>query len=139
MPSRPIWGKVNELMKTQITNYRNLPMNVIFTALQRKQVSGDEDHGDDQEIFYSPAWTPGIAGHLEAAVGMIGYLHTSQVYAPRKEAEKGKKSKKKRERISRTRLIIGPSDRYLTKDRYGLMVPHIDSPNITRILKQIYG
>ena len=132
MPSRQVWGKVGELMKTQITNFRNLPMNVLFTALQRVKTSGDDDE-EQEEIFYSPACSPSIAGHLEAAVGMIGWLHTAQVLGPKVEG------KKKRPRVTRTRWLIGPSDRYLTKDRYGLMVPHIDAPNISEILESIYG
>lgn len=132
MPSRQVWGKVGELMKTQITNFRNLPMNVIFTALQRVKTSGDDDD-EEGEIFVSPACSPSIAGHLEAAVGMIGYLQTTRVLGPKQEG------KKKRARITRTRLLIGPSDRYLTKDRYGLMVPHVDAPSVHELLSSIYG
>lgn len=132
MPSRVVWGKVGELMKTQITNFRNLPMNVLFTALQRVKTTGDDDD-EDTEVFYSPACSPSISGHLEAAVGMIGWLNTRQVMGPKV------KGKKKRVRVAQTRLVIGPSDRYLTKDRYGLMIPHIDAPNVTEILEMIYG
>lgn len=132
MASRQVYGKVNELMKTQIINFRNLPMNVIFTALERKKVTGD-DEDEEVEIFSSPECSPGIAKTLEAAVGMIGYLSSTQVLGPKKEGEK------KRPRVTRTRLAIGASERYLTKDRYGLMVPYIDYPNINTMLKLIYG
>jgi len=132
MASRQIYGKVNELMKTQIINFRNLPMNVIFTALERKKATGD-DEDEDIEIFSSPECSPGIAKTLEAAVGMIGYLSSTTVYGPRKEGQK------KRPRVIRTRLQLGASERYLTKDRYGLMVPYIDHPNIEKILGDIYG
>jgi hypothetical protein len=132
MPSRAVWGKVGELMKTQITNFRNLPMNVIFTALQRKMVTGDEDD-ETEEVFYSPACSPSISGHLEAAVGMIGYLHTAEVLAKKQEGQK------KRARTTRTRLIVGASDRYLTKDRYHIGAPHVDAPNVTELLELIYG
>lgn len=131
MPSRAVWGKVGELMKTQITNFRNLPMNVIFTALQRKLVTGDDEE-DNEEIFYSPACSPSISGHLEAAVGMIGYLHTREVSVK-------KKGEKKRKAVTRTRLIVGASDRYLTKDRYHIGAPHVDAPNVTELLEMIYG
>jgi hypothetical protein len=132
MPSRAVWNKLTELMKTQITNFRNLPMNVLFTALQRKSIVGDEDD-DDEEIYYSPGCSPGVSGHLEAAVGMIGYLHTTQVMG------KKVKGKKKRPEITRTRLIVGPSDRYLTKDRYTKGSIHHDAPNVTELLEAIYG
>lgn len=132
MPSRQIYNKVGELMKTQIINYRNLPMHVIFTALERKKATGDDDD-EDIEVFSSPQVSPGVATTLEAAVGMIGYIRKTQVFGRRKEGQK------KRPRLTRTRLLIGPSDRYLTKDRYGLMVPHIDSPNVQTMLQDIYG
>jgi AAA domain len=138
MPSRQVWGKVGELMKTQIINFRNLPMHGLFTALERKRFTGDEDEGgDDVEISFGPNCSPGIAGPLEAAVGMIGYLYNRQVIIRPKPTERRKKPKP--QRVSRTRLMIGPSDRYLTKDRYGLMVPHIDAPNIANILDTVYG
>lgn len=132
MPSRQVWGKVGELMKTQITNFRNLPLNVLFTALQRVKITGD-DEDEEGEVFISPQCSPSISTHLEAAVGMIGFLHTSQILGPKI------KGKKKRARVTRTRLLIGPSDRYLTKDRYGLMVPHIDMPNLTEVMALAYG
>lgn len=135
MPSRGVWLKMSELMKTQITNFRNLPMNVLFTALQRKSIIGDDDD-EDQEIYYSPACSPAVSSHLEAAVGMIGYLHTTQVYGKR---PKGSDKKAKRPRITRTRLIVGPSDRYLTKDRYTKGSTFHDAPNITELLEAIYG
>jgi len=134
MPSRQVYGKVGELMKTQIINYRNLPMHVIFTALERKKVTGDDADDDmDMEIFSSPQVTPSVADTLEAAVGMIGYISTTQVYGPKKKGEK------KRSRVTRIRLLVGPSSRYLTKDRYGLMVPYVDSPNVQTMLNDIYG
>lgn len=133
MPSRQIYGKVNELMKTQILNFRNLPMNVMFTALERKKATGEDDEEVDVEIYSSPECSPGVAKTLEAAVGLIGYIDKKQVMRPKKEGEK------KSRRVTRTRMLIGPSERYLTKDRYGLMVPYLDAPNMNRILKTIYA
>jgi hypothetical protein len=132
MASRQVYGKVNELMKTQIINFRNLPLNVLFTALERKKATGD-DEDEEVEVFSSPQCSPGVANTLEAAVGMIGFLQATTVYAPKKEGEK------KRRRVRRTRLLVGPSDRYLTKDRYGLMVPYVDFPNVEKMLGTIYG
>lgn len=132
MPSRAVYLKVSELMKTQITNYRNLPMNGIFTALERKLTTGEDDDESDVEIFYGPALMPSIASAAERAVGMIGYLQSRMVVV---KSKRGGKSKRK----PQTRLMIGPSERYLTKDRYGLQVPYIDSPNVAEIIDRIYG
>ena len=129
MMDRRLWGKVGELMKTQITNYRNLPMNVIYTATERKTAVGDED--DEQEIYIGPALTPAAAGAAERAVPLIGYLHKRQVNVKRK-------GQKKRERIVRRRLLIDdPADRYQTKDRYHFGAPYIDAPDISQMIEFI--
>jgi AAA domain len=130
MPSRQVWGKVGELMKTQITNFRNLPMNVIFTALSRTRISGEE--GDDEEISYGPACSPSIAGHLEAAVDVIGHLTTREIHVKKKEGEKVERIK-----VIRRRMLVGPHAQYMTKDRHGLFGEYIDNPNLTKIFKQI--
>lgn len=131
MPSRQVWGKLGELMKTQITNFRNLPMNVIFTALSRTRISGEE--GDEEEISYGPACSPSIAGHLEAAVDIIGHLTTREVQVKRKEADGSSKTTK----VVRRRLLVGPHAQYMTKDRHGLFGQFIDNPNLSKVFKQI--
>lgn len=131
MPSRPVWGKVGELMKTQITNFRNLPMNVVFTALTRSRVSGEEE-GDDDTLFIGPACSPSIAGHLEAAVGTIGYLTTRRTFVKDKATNK-------RKEVVRRRLITGPSERFSTKDRNNAFGEYVENPNVTKMLATIYS
>jgi AAA domain-containing protein len=129
MASRAVWGKVGELMKTQITNFRNLPMHGVFTALQRSRSTGEDE--EEGEIVISPACSPAIAGHLEAAVDIIGHLHTKEVILKKKGSNKRRKS-------VRRRLMVGPSERYLTKERYGVFGDFIDQPNIRDMLEIIY-
>lgn len=131
MPSRLVWGKVGELMKTQITNFRNLPMNVIFTALTRTRISGDE--GEEEEVSIGPACSPSIAGHLEAAVDIIGFLTTREVVV------KSKDETKKPRKVVRRRLLVGPSERYVTKDRTGVFGDFVDNPNIQEMIQFIYN
>lgn len=132
MMDRRLWNKVGELMKTQITNYRNLPMNVIFTATERKRVIGDEDD-DEVEITIGPALTPSAAGAAERAVSLIGYLHKRQVRITR---QKG--GKKVRDRVVRRRLVIDdPTERYQTKDRYHFGSAYIDAPDISVMIEAI--
>lgn len=129
MPSRAVWGKVGELMKTQITNFRNLPMNGVFTALVRSRQGGD---GDDElaEMTYGPACSPSIAGHLEAAVDTIGHLSVIRV-------QKKDKKTQRTTTVVRRRLITGPTDRFLTKDRNNAFGAYIDNPTVTRMLDLI--
>lgn len=123
MPSKQVWGKVGELMKTQITNFRNLPMNVIFTAMQRVRSSGEED--EETSVFIGPAVSPSIMTHLEAAVAFIGYLDQREVIV-----KKGETKKKVRRRI----LTLGPSTRYMTKDRDGQFESVIRDPDLSEML-----
>jgi hypothetical protein len=130
MPTRQAYGKCAQLMKTQIANFRNLEMNVIFTALTRTD-SADEDD-DLGETVTGPACQPAVAGRLEAACDTIGYLHTRQVVA----RVRGTKDKKK---VTRRRLIVGPHERYVTKDRNGLFGEFVDSPDVAKMLTIIRG
>ena len=131
MPTRQAWGKLGELMKTQIVNYRNLPMNVIFTALQRSRVSGD-GAADEEEMTIGPACSPSVAGTLEAAVDIIGYLVTREVILKKKETGKTR-------RVVRRKLMVGPSERFVTKDRTGRLPNDITDPDLEAMIKLIFS
>jgi len=130
MPSRQAWGKVGKLMRTQIINFRNLPLNTIFVAqLRAKQTGDDED--DESEIIYGPEVSPSIEKTLKAAVGTIGYLTKREVVI------RNKKTKTARKEIRR-RLLLGDSERYISKDRNGVFPEHIDAPDLAEMLTLIY-
>jgi hypothetical protein len=131
MPSRQIYNKIAELMKTQITNFRNLPMNVIFTARQRTRFV-DEGEESEGELFVGPNCTPSVADTLEGAVPLIGYLSAREVRITNKTTGKKRRS-------VRRRLLVGTSDRFSTKERYGVFGPHIDAPNIADMIQAIYN
>jgi hypothetical protein len=132
MASRQAWGKIGKLMKTQITNFRNLPMNVIFTATERAREA--EEGGDEEEIVrvYGPNVSPSVASHLEQSVGTIGRMVKREVII------KSKKKKTTRREV-RSRLLLGDSERYISKDRNGVFGEYIDAPDFTEMLALIYG
>ena len=117
-------------MKTQIINYRNLPMNVIFTALQRSRVSGDGGE-DEEDMTIGPACSPSVAGTLEAAVDIIGYMATREVVVK-------KKSSGKTRRVTRRKLLVGPSEKFSTKDRTGTLPYEITDPDLEAIIRLIF-
>lgn len=132
MPSRQVWGKVGKLMRTQIINFRNLPMNVIFVAqLRAKQVGDDDDDLGDTEIVYGPEVSPSIEKTLKAAVGTIGYLTKREVVI------RNKKKKTARKEIRR-RLLLGDSEHYMSKDRNGVFPEYLDAPDLSEMLDRIY-
>ncbi len=127
--SRGTWGTVNELVKDCITRYRNLPMHVGFSALERSRDMAEDDD-DESQIIIAPAVSPGTAGHLEAAVGTIGHMTVRKVVTG-----KGKK----KTTVVRTFMRVGPSERYITKDRDGLFGDIVKDPHLGKMIEQIEG
>jgi hypothetical protein len=115
-------------MKTQITNYRNLPMNVVFTALTRRSMIGEDE--EDAETVVGPACSPSISSHLEAAVDVIGYIYKREVMVK----VKGSDVKKPR---TKTRLIVEGTERYLVGDRTHTLGNYIDAPDLTEMLNMM--
>ena len=129
MPSRQAWGKVGQLMKTQIINFRNLPLNVVFLA----QLRATEINSGDEETFIKlgPEVSPSIQKVLTASVGTIGMLTKKDVFIKSRET-------KKRRRETRTRLMIGDSERYISKDRNHVFGEFVDGPDLTAMIELIY-
>jgi len=127
-PSQRIYQKVTQLMKVQVTNFRNLPMNVIFTAHTRTKEQGEGD--EDITYITGPNLSPSIQGHLLGAVGLIGYMHKREVIVKKGD---------KRTKVSRVRMLIGPSDRFETGVRYSALkdLPYIDNPDFSSMLEVI--
>ena len=126
MPSKREYGKVAELMKTEILKFRNLDMNVIFLAQERRGFV-EEDDDEAPEIF--PSVSPSIRDTLTASVDVIGRSYIKEVVT---------KKGGKKVRTSQYRLWVGPNGRFMTKDRLGLPKSIVD-PNITRILDEYNG
>lgn len=134
MPSRQVYGKVSQLMRTQITNWRNLPYNIIFTALARTRDTGEGE--EDEILMTGPSLSPAIAAHATAAVGTIGYLTKREVVIKSKKTIDGEEKITKRKEVRR-RLVVGPQARFITKDRNGLFGEYVDAPNLTDLLTVI--
>ena len=131
-PSQRIYQKVTQLMKTQITNYRNLPMNVLFTAHTRTRTTGEDE--EDEQTITGPNVSPAIQTHLLGAVGLIGYMMRREVVVRSR-----RDGKTRRRKVSRTRLLIGPSDRFETGVRYTALkdFDHLDAPDFSNMLEVI--
>jgi hypothetical protein len=131
MPSRQIWGKVNEICREYITNFSNLPMHGCFTALERSRDMAEDDD-DESQIVVGPAVTPGVANHLEGSVDTIGRLTAREVVVKKKGQEKGI-------RVIRRTLWLGPSEKYIAGERDGVFGGKIINPHLGRMIETIEG
>lgn len=123
MPDKRHWGKLGELLKNQIYNFRNLPMHVIFTAHERNTTTEDEESGGTI-IETHPALSPAPRDTLISAVHVIGRIFTREVTERNKETGK---TTKKMER----RLLVGPHARYVSKLRQDPS-SEVRVPNVVR-------
>jgi hypothetical protein len=117
------WGKLAQLMKEQMLNFRNLPMHTIFTAQER---TVDDPESETTERV--PDLSPGSRATATACVDIIGRIYKKEVRAVN---AKTKKETTKWE----TRMLVGPHEDYTTKDRTGALGRIIREPNIPAILE----
>jgi len=77
--SRGVWGTIANNMKYWLLEYRDLPMNVVFTAHDR--VNEVEEVEEDEQIVpeVGPQVIPSVAKTLTGAVKIIGHTFIKEV------------------------------------------------------------
>lgn len=130
MPGKRDWGKVGELMRTVILNFRNLPMHVVFLTQERRGFSEDDE--DAPEVF--PEVSPSVRTTLTASVDIIGRMFVKEVV--KKDGKGVEKA------VPSYRMLIGPSERYLTKDRSESGLPSVlalgpGTDNLAKLIERI--
>ena len=75
MPTKRDWGGLSQILKRWLIDFRNLPMNVVFIAQEKRD--RDEDLESDDASVY-PQVTPSVRGILGAAVDVIGRTYVSE-------------------------------------------------------------
>jgi hypothetical protein len=88
MPSQRDYGGLSNVAKRWLLEFRNLPMNVIFIA-QEKRANDDDLDSDDITIF--PQMTGSVRSVLGGAVDLIGYTYTREVESPNNPGVKSMK------------------------------------------------
>lgn len=108
------WGQVASMMKTWITNFRDLPMEVVFLAQDRVSETETEDPEVMIDPEVGPRLTPSIASHINAEVSVVG-----NTFLRRKvKITTDEKTKKKKEvATNQYCLRLGPDAVYVTKAR----------------------
>lgn len=121
-PTKRDWGKTATMMEEEILKFRNLPMNVIFTAQER--VTGDPEEGEPTLITADlPA---GARGSALGAVQVIGRMY-------KKEVKKGK-GKKRRSKWE-FRMFVGDHAELDTKDRTYTLGRIVKNPTVPKIIQ----
>lgn len=133
------WGDVASYLKTWITNYRDLPMEVVFIAQDRVFNVGDDEEGADGQLNpeVGPRLSPSVMSHLCAAVSVIGntFIRSRIV----KTKIKGRTHEKE---VKEYCLRLGPSASYITKFRKPKQIELPDflvDPTFEEILDTIKG
>lgn len=106
------WGDVASKMKLWISQFRDLPMEVVFLAQERVFNNEDDDATGMLDPEVGPRLSPSIMAHLCAAVSIIGSTFI-------RERIERKKINNRTKEIHHTEYCIrlGPSPSYITKIR----------------------
>lgn len=116
-PDKRDYGRAGELTAGMLFAFRNLPMNVIFAAHER--VITDDDGMEIETTVNLPAGVRAVAMDI---VGIMGYM------PPPKKVRKGG------EVTLVDRLIVGPSEKYRTKDKSKNLPATIVNPTVPKLL-----
>lgn len=109
------WGRANNLFNELVTNFRNLPMHVVFLAQERVIVDDDEEEPNLHTVDL-PA---GARGTALGAVGIIGRIYL-------KEVKKGKWE---------GRMLVAPHDEYDTGNRVEGLPRIIRNPTVPKLVR----
>ena len=115
IPYQKDWYRNSELVRRIVRSFRDLPMHVIFTALDREVK--DDLTGSVQTL---PALPGQLAGEVPGYLDIVGYLTVQEVDG----------------NIVR-RLIVQPTPMIMAKDRSDALGPWIDNPELSSIVKRI--
>lgn len=110
------WGSVSSWLKKIITDFRSLPMEVIFIAQDRVFNAGDDEEGADGALDpeVGPRLSPATMSHLCAAVHMVGHTFIREKITEKKVKGKTKPLEVKTKEYC---IRLGPSTSYITKLR----------------------
>jgi hypothetical protein len=123
IPAKGDHFKWQLVMKRMITDFNELPVNVLWTA---QEMVREDPEGDDIILPLIEGKDYQISSWACAQMHVVANLQFKKVRV------KGSKETK----VIR-RLITGESPPYFAKDRYDVLGRYIDNPDINKIIKMI--
>lgn len=127
MPTKRDWGGLSQIMKRWLIDYRNLDMNVVFIAQEKRD--NDDDLDSDEESVY-PQISPSVRAILGAAVDVIGRTYVNEAVT-----DEGRT-------ITKFCMRVAPGSKYLAKIRLpiGYTTPKaIVNPSYKALMKIMRG
>lgn len=118
---RKEWILNGETVRLLVRSFRNLEMNVIFTALD-----GSKEDETTNEVRVLPSLPGKLAGEISGLLDVVGYL-----YIPRQEEDEEPRTE------FTNVLLVQPTGKYDAKDRYDLLGQFIKDPTMSKIVKKI--
>lgn len=115
---RSYYGEMTSEVRDIMEHYLDLPCHLVYTAHVRR----DEDQ--DGEVTYGPAVTPAVQNDLIGYMDVLMWVRKLGVY------DDG------------SPVIIGTTahhPKYQTKDRFGVLPPHMAMPTMDRIVAYVNG
>lgn len=139
--SRRDWGSISSKMKEWITNYRDLPMVVIFIAHDRVFNVDEEDQDDEGRLLpeVGPNLMPSVASTMNASVSIIGNTFVRERYERVKTKKRGQYKEKRHVDYC---LRVGPHSIYTTKIRKPketVLPDVIEDPTYDKLVAYITG
>lgn len=125
IPAKGDHFKWQLVMKRMITDFNELPVNVLWTA---QEMVREDPEGDDIILPLIEGKDYQIASWTCAQMHIVANLSLKRV----KVRVKGKVE----QRVVR-RMICGETPPYFAKDRYNILGTHIDNPDINKIITMI--
>lgn len=138
------WGDVVTLMKEWLVNFRDLGINVVFLAQERK-FNVNEDEGIDDNLLLpeiGPRLTPSLSSHLASIVSVVGNTFIRARIEKRTTTNRRGKELIEEYEVPEYSLRVGPNPYYVTKVRKpkGFTVPEtVEDPTYDKLIKLIKG
>jgi hypothetical protein len=124
VPSVREWGKSGEQIRRLVRGFRDLPMNVIFTALVL-----DDKNQKTGKTVYRPSLPGKLAKEIPGYVDLCLYMYKKDIPNPNEEGKT----------LNARLLLSSATEEYVCKDRSNNLPPVLVEPTMRDIYDAVHG